>query len=1009
MNTKNRSFVRLISVLALAAGLLSLGPVLGRAALAAPAADVLPVTTCTLVAPAERTCELWARSGTLTLPDATTVPFWGYTDQVTGTAQLPGPALIVEQGDTVHVVLHNELAEDSAMVFPGQGLVPDLVGVAPGGMTTYTFVAAEPGTFLYEAGLLPNGARQVAMGLFGAFVVRPVGHPDWAYGDASTAFNDEALVVLSEVDPALNNDPAGFDMVDFSPQYWLINGAAYPDTAPIATAAGNRVLLRVLNAGIEHRAVGLLGLYQQVVGASGRLLNHGYSVVAETVAPGQSLDTLVSVPGTAAAGTRYPLYETAQHTRNAGQMATPGGLYDFGGIVTFLDVPAGPPGPDLWGPVANPVQVAPNPTAGTLGVTLTATLSEAQTGGANVVAAEYFTDTLGAPGSGVPLGVPAPTTTVSVQVYIPPAVLTGLMPGQYVYYVRGQDALGNWGPVGSAVLTLVTAGPQITGQYLDPNPSNGTVAATIQATGDARPMGPADVVAAEYFIDMMCMPGMGTPMALNQVAPVASLTATIPLATMAGLSEGVHMVSIWAQDSLGNWGECEMMLDLYMDRTGPGASNLVVAPTPNNGYLGILPTIPSVRLEAILLDPPMAGANSVVVRVEGFIDTVGAPDTGFRLLANDGIWDEMSEPGYVYIPLSTIRQLDPGPHTLYVRGKDSSGNWGPPSSVVIIIDKTGPDVTALDIQPNPTRGATGVVLTGAASDPANPGGAVASNIYAAEWFDGTDPGGGRGNPIGAADGLFDSPSEGLYQTISVIGWRPGDHTISVRSQDQAGNWGPVTTYILSVRGGGANAIFQDDFESGTLSAWSQAQGAVSVVPDAAQGGTLLGMAAVVNGETPAYVVDTTPGNEARYLAEFYFHPNGTDTATGQHDILVARDVYGTPVMGVQYEHNAGGGYEVRAWARTGAGMAYTAWIEFDNATHLLQVEWQSGPDGVVGLYVDKSLHQRLTGIDTSDYLVEEVWLGPSGGLLAGMAGTEYFDQFNAIRGIYGAYLPLITR
>ena len=61
-------------------------------------------------------------------------------------------------------------------------MVPDQTGVAAGGGTTsYTFTAGAPGTYLYEAGLIPGSQYQVAMGLYGALVVRPAGLPDQAY------------------------------------------------------------------------------------------------------------------------------------------------------------------------------------------------------------------------------------------------------------------------------------------------------------------------------------------------------------------------------------------------------------------------------------------------------------------------------------------------------------------------------------------------------------------------------------------------------------------------------------------------------------------------------------------------------------------------------------------------------------------------------------------------------------------------------------------------------------
>ena len=84
------------------------------------------------------------------------------------------------------------------------------VGTAARRPKSYTFTATNPGTFLYEAGLLPNAEHQAAMGLYGALIVRPTSAPDvvipgQAYADAATTFVDEAVLVLSEIDPALNN------------------------------------------------------------------------------------------------------------------------------------------------------------------------------------------------------------------------------------------------------------------------------------------------------------------------------------------------------------------------------------------------------------------------------------------------------------------------------------------------------------------------------------------------------------------------------------------------------------------------------------------------------------------------------------------------------------------------------------------------------------------------------------------------------------------------------------
>ena len=72
------------------------------------------------------------------------------------------------------------------------------------GSVTYTFTAGSPGTYLYESGTDVN--KQVQMGLYGALVVRPAGHPSQVNDRADSAFNaaHEYVFLLSEVDPDLH-------------------------------------------------------------------------------------------------------------------------------------------------------------------------------------------------------------------------------------------------------------------------------------------------------------------------------------------------------------------------------------------------------------------------------------------------------------------------------------------------------------------------------------------------------------------------------------------------------------------------------------------------------------------------------------------------------------------------------------------------------------------------------------------------------------------------------------
>ena len=228
------------------------------------------------------------------------------------------------------------------------GFVPDTTGAAAGANKSYTFTASRAGTYLYEAGHTVDGARQAAMGLYGALVVRApaVGTAPSGYGDAASVYDDEAVLVLSEVDPAFNAAPSTFDLRSYSPKYRLINGKAFPETDPIATDVGRKVLLRYVDAGLLPHPMTTLGVDQFVVGQDARPKTYPEGAVTIPMQPGQSVDALVTMPS-APDGRRFTLMESGGWLNNAGQRAgtTASAPQAFGGMLTFLDTE----------PVTNPV------------------------------------------------------------------------------------------------------------------------------------------------------------------------------------------------------------------------------------------------------------------------------------------------------------------------------------------------------------------------------------------------------------------------------------------------------------------------------------------------------------------------------------------------------------------------------------------------------------------------------------------------------------------------------
>jgi FtsP/CotA-like multicopper oxidase with cupredoxin domain len=159
---------------------------------------------------------LTAQDAYLNQPDGEAVYSWGYgcngapsgfaptlPNQACPLMQVPGPTLIVTEGQTVTITLLNGLpaaAGNTSLLFPGfQVCVGNLIGAsatsagtcnavanngttglltqeaAPGATVTYSFYAGSPGTHPYYSGT--QGDLQIEMGLYGALVVLPLNVP----------------------------------------------------------------------------------------------------------------------------------------------------------------------------------------------------------------------------------------------------------------------------------------------------------------------------------------------------------------------------------------------------------------------------------------------------------------------------------------------------------------------------------------------------------------------------------------------------------------------------------------------------------------------------------------------------------------------------------------------------------------------------------------------------------------------------------------------------------------
>ena len=95
---------------------------------------------------------------------------------------VPGPQIRVMEGDRIRMIVKNELPESTAVHFHGVETPNAMDGVPfitqppikPGETFTYEFVVPNAGSHMYHSH--HNAAKQVGMGLLGAFIVAPK-HP----------------------------------------------------------------------------------------------------------------------------------------------------------------------------------------------------------------------------------------------------------------------------------------------------------------------------------------------------------------------------------------------------------------------------------------------------------------------------------------------------------------------------------------------------------------------------------------------------------------------------------------------------------------------------------------------------------------------------------------------------------------------------------------------------------------------------------------------------------------
>ncbi|MFN8556048.1 MAG: multicopper oxidase domain-containing protein [Dehalococcoidia bacterium] len=184
----------------------------------------------------------------------TVVDGWGYNGQT------PGPMIRVTEGDLVRVHLTNRLPAPTTIHWHGIDVPAAMDGVPglsqdpvePGESFLYEFIATNPGTRWYHSHVDSNA--QIALGLYGAFIIDPR-RPEPTHYDREFTYilTEKALdftprVALGEAD--VRNREAGNGRGGlFQSDLFLMNGKAGSAIEPLTIAAGERIRIRLINAG----------------------------------------------------------------------------------------------------------------------------------------------------------------------------------------------------------------------------------------------------------------------------------------------------------------------------------------------------------------------------------------------------------------------------------------------------------------------------------------------------------------------------------------------------------------------------------------------------------------------------------------------------------------------------------------------------------------------------------------------------------------------------------------
>jgi manganese oxidase len=236
----------------------------------------------------------------------------------------PGPVIIIKQGEWIQLKVENQLDEPTALHVHGlvkpnsqdgvPAIEPTTPKIMPGESYTYQFIASQVGTYFYHSSM----EHQTAQGLVGAFIVLPPDTIESVPDHDYVMFLQEWELPQGEMGKVIPGifKPNKFDR---NPNFFTINGKAFPNTSPIYTRYQDWVRIRFINKSSASHTMHLHGHDFKISAVDGFARNEYDDTV--NVASGKriELDFIASNPGI------WPINGTKTfHQTNNG--VSPGGM-----------------------------------------------------------------------------------------------------------------------------------------------------------------------------------------------------------------------------------------------------------------------------------------------------------------------------------------------------------------------------------------------------------------------------------------------------------------------------------------------------------------------------------------------------------------------------------------------------------------------------------------------------------------------------------------------------------